>query len=263
MVLDYKTIGEKIEPVVVILGFLTLWQMVALLKLVSPVILPTPTTILQSLYYMIFTPVGGATLFVHIWASIEKFLIGFVVAGILGSFLGILMGWNKNVNSIFAPLFEVFRFIPPVAWISFAILWFGMGLTAQTYIIFIGVFVPVLENSRQAIKMIDPMYMQIARVFGVPNRTIFWKVLFPAGLPLLIAGVRIGMGIGWMCLVAAEMISRPSLLGGEGLGYLIETSRMTLHSDYIIGGMLLIGLIGYCMDVVIRYLEKVLCPWHR
>ena len=207
--------------------------------------------------------VGGATLIVHVWASLEKFFIGFLVAAFLGSFLGIWMGWSKRVNSVFAPFFEIIRFIPPVAWISFAILWFGMGLAAQSYIIGIGAFIPALENSRQSIKLIDPIYIQVARVFGASDRTIFWKVLLPAGLPLLIAGVRIGMGIGWMCLVAAEMISRPTLLGGEGLGYLIETSRMTLRSDYIIGGMLLIGVIGYCLDVAIRYLEKVLCPWRR
>jgi len=263
MVLGYQTIWKKIEPVVVIFVFLGVWELVASLKLVNPVILPAPIVILKSLYHMIFTPAGGATLVVHIWASIEKFIIGFMIAAILGSFLGIWMGWSENVNSIVAPLFEVIRFIPPVAWISFAIIWFGMGLAAQTYIIGVGVFVPALENSRQAIKMIDPIYIKVARVFGASDKTIFWKILLPAGLPLLIAGVRIGMGIGWMCLVAAEMISRPTLLGGEGLGYLIETSRKTLRSDYIIGGMLLIGLIGYCMDVAIRYLEKVICPWRR
>lgn len=263
MAIEYNRIRLKIEPVAVILAFLILWQLVAMLKVVSPVLLPAPTTIIKSFYHMLFNPVGGAKLIVHIWASIEKFLIGFLIAAILGSFLGIWMGWSDKMNAVVAPLFEIIRFIPPVAWISFAILWFGMGLAAQTYIIGIGVFVPALENSRQAIKMIDPIYIKVARVFGASDRTIFWKILLPAGLPLLIAGIRIGMGIGWMCLVAAEMISRPTLLGGEGLGYLIETSRKTLHSDYIIGGMLLIGLIGYCMDVAIRYIEKVICPWRR
>ena len=88
-------------------------------------------------------------------------------------------------------------------------------------------------------------------------------MVIPAGLPILIAGIRIGLGIGWMCLVAAEMISRPSLIGGEGLGYLIETARMNLRSDYIIGGMIMIGSIGYCLDVAIRYIEKRLCPWRE
>jgi len=263
MVLAGNSIVKKIEPVFVVLSFLIIWEIVSVFNIVSPLVLPEPIKIIKSLYHMIFTPVGGATLIVHIWASLEKFFIGFIVAASLGAFLGIWMGWSEKVNSIFSPLFQVIRFIPPVAWISFAILWFGMGLAAQSYIIGIGVFIPVLENSRLSIKMIDPIYIQVARVFGVSDRTIFWKVLLPAGLPLLIAGVRIGMGIGWMCLVAAEMISRPTLLGGEGLGYLIETSRMTLRSEYIIGGMLLIGLIGYCLDVVIRYLEKVLCPWRR
>jgi ABC-type nitrate/sulfonate/bicarbonate transport system permease component len=263
MVLAPRYIVKKIEPFIVVLSLLIIWEMVSALNLVNPLILPEPSKILKSLYNMLFTPVGGATLIVHVWASLEKFFIGFLVAAFLGSFLGIWMGWSQRVNSVFAPFFEIIRFIPPVAWISFAILWFGMGLAAQSYIIGIGAFIPALENSRQTIKLIDPIYIQVARVFGASDRTIFWKVLLPAGLPLLIAGVRIGMGIGWMCLVAAEMISRPTLLGGEGLGYLIETSRMTLRSDYIIGGMLLIGVIGYCLDVAIRCLEKVLCPWRR
>lgn len=263
MVVASKSIVKKIEPIIVVLSFLLIWEMIAALNLVSPLILPEPTKIVTSLYNMLFIPVGGATLVEHVWASLEKFFIGFLIAASLGSFLGIWMGWSEKVNSIFAPIFEIIRFIPPVAWISFAILWFGMGLAAQSYIIGIGAFIPALENSRRTIKLIDPIYIQVARVFGASDKTIFWKILLPAGLPLLIAGVRIGMGIGWMCLVAAEMISRPTLLGGEGLGYLIETSRMTLRSDYIIGGMLLIGLIGYCLDVVIRYVEKVLCPWKR
>jgi ABC-type nitrate/sulfonate/bicarbonate transport system permease component len=258
---DNKIFFEKVEPFLIILILLVGWQLLSTLKLINPTFLPSPIDIGFTLYSLLFTPMGGATLLTHVFASLEKFFAGFLFSTALGVLLGILMGWNEKVNSVVSPFFEVLRFIPPIAWISFAILWFGLGLAAQAYIIGIGVFVPTLENSRQTIRLIDPVYIQAARTFGAKGWSILWKVVIPAGLPILIAGIRIGLGIGWMCLVAAEMISRPSLIGGEGLGYLIETARMNLRSDYIISGMIMIGSIGYCLDIAIKYIEKRLCPW--
>jgi len=252
---------RKVEPLFVILACLVAWQLSSFFKLIDPTFLPSPLDVGITLFNLIFTPMGGATLGMHVLASLEKFFLGFLVAGTLGILLGILMGWNDKVNSVVSPFFEVLRFIPPIAWISFAILWFGLGLAAQAYIIGIGVFIPTLENSRQTIRLIDPIYIQAARTFGAKGWSILFRVVIPAGLPILIAGIRIGLGIGWMCLVAAEMISRPSLLGGEGLGFLIETARMNLRSDYIVGGMILIGIIGYCLDTLVRCIEMKLCPW--
>lgn len=253
----------KLASFISIACFILLWWLISVSGLISPRFLPSPGSIIVSLYHMIWEPFASVTLQGHIWASIRRFIVAFIVATGIAIPLGAWMGWNEKINAIVSPVFEVLRFIPPIAWVPFAILWFRLGLKSECFIIAIGIFVPCLVNSRAGIRFVDPILIQAARTLGAKGRDILWHVSIPWSLPIIVGGVRIGMGLGWMCLVAAEMISRPTLKGSAGLGAMIEVARVTLSSQYIIGGMLIIGVLGILMDLAASYFEKKLGRWRE
>lgn len=253
----------KFATLISIGGFVLLWSLISVSGIVNPRFLPPPWSVITCLYGMISTPFASVTIQGHIWASIQRFIVAFIVATGIAIPLGVWMGWNERVNAVVGPIFEVLRFIPPIAWVPFAILWFRLGLKSECFIIGIGIFVPSLVNSRTGIRLVDPVLIQAAKTLGAKGRDILWHVGIPWSLPIIVGGVRIGMGLGWMCLVAAEMISRPTLKGSAGLGALIEVARVTLSSQYIIGGMLMIGALGALMDIGARYFEKRVGHWRE
>jgi ABC-type nitrate/sulfonate/bicarbonate transport system permease component len=201
----------------------------------------------------------GGTLIDHIIASLKISLGGFVLAACVGIPLGLLMGWSKKVDAIVTPIFEVVRQIPPIAWIPLAILWFGIGDFAKSFIIWLASFVPCVINSYTGVKLVDPMFIDLAKTFGAKDRQIFFHVVLPASLPAILTGLRHGLSLSWMCLLASEMVGAK-----EGLGYLILLGMDMANIAMIIGGMLVIGIVGGLTSTILIYLlERILCPWKR
>jgi ABC-type nitrate/sulfonate/bicarbonate transport system permease component len=153
---------------------------------------------------------------------------------------------------------EIVRPIPPLAWIPIAILWFGIGIKSAAFIIFLGAFFPILLNTVSGVRSIDPVIIEAARVLNAGRRFIFLKVLIPGAVPSILTGMRIGLGIGWMSLVAAEFTG---VRQGYGLGYMIMTARDIQRPDEIIAGMLVIGLIGLGIDACLRTAERRWVRW--
>jgi ABC-type nitrate/sulfonate/bicarbonate transport system permease component len=172
--------------------------------------------------------------------------------------LGILMGWSRRVRDWIEPLVEILRPIPPLAWIPIAILWFGIGIRSAAFIIFLGAFFPVLLNTVSGVRSIDPLLIEAAQMLNAGRRFIFLKVLLPGSVPSILTGMRIGIGIGWMSLVAAEFTG---VRQGYGLGYMIMTARDIQRPDEILAGMLVIGLIGLGIDGGLRLAERRLVRW--
>jgi NitT/TauT family transport system permease protein/taurine transport system permease protein len=172
--------------------------------------------------------------------------------------LGIIMGCFKWVNEQVDPIIEILRPIPPIAWIPLSILWFGVGNTQNQFIIFLGIFFPILLNTIDAVKNIEPNLIRAARCLGARGLNVITRVVLRAALPQIVTGIRIGLGVGWMALVAAELVGANS-----GLGFLINDARTVLRTDFILDGMLSIGIIGLTIDRVIRYSAKKLMPWSR
>jgi NitT/TauT family transport system permease protein/taurine transport system permease protein len=168
------------------------------------------------------------------------------------------MGCFKWVNEQVDPIIEILRPIPPIAWIPLSILWFGVGNTQNQFIIFLGIFFPILLNTIDAVKNIEPNLIRAARCLGARGLNVITRVVLRAALPQIVTGIRIGLGVGWMALVAAELVGANS-----GLGFLINDARTVLRTDYILDGMLAIGMIGLIIDRVIRYSAKRLMPWSR
>ena len=167
------------------------------------------------------------------------------------------MGWFRWLDDVVTPLFDALRFIAPVAWVPFAALWFGTGAGGPAVIIFAGAFPPCLINAYRGARNVDVLYLEAASVLGVGSFRMITDVLFPAAVPSIIAGLRIGAGLGWMSLVGAELIAASS-----GMGNLIVRAQSAIATDTVMAGMIAIGLVGVVIDVLLRRLERWLLK-HR
>ena len=170
--------------------------------------------------------------------------------------LGVAMGWWKPIHEQINPLVEMLRPIPPLAWIPLSILWFGVGDTQNQFIILLGIFFPILLNTIAGVKSVEPNLVRAARCLGGGEAAVLRRVVLPAALPQIVTGVRIGLGVGWMALVAAELVGANS-----GLGFLINDARTLLRTDIVIVGMITIGLVGLGLDIMIRELSRRALPW--
>lgn len=215
------------------------------------VLMPAPTVIAKTAAGMI---VSGELWF-HLLASIKREAVAFLFSAIAIP-LGIAMGWWRVVYNQVSPIMEILRPIPPLAWIPLSILWLGIGDEQNEFIIFLGMFFPILVNTIVGVKNIEPNLVRAARSLGAPEFKVLARVVFKGALPQIITGIRIGLGVGWMALVAAELVGANS-----GLGFLINDARSMLRTDVIVVGMLTIGLIGLLIDVAIRVLSRRLLPW--
>ncbi|HEX5052979.1 MAG TPA: ABC transporter permease [Planctomycetota bacterium] len=188
----------------------------------------------------------------YVVASLFRVTIGFLLAVLLGVPLGLVCGWVPALARALNPLIQVLRPISPIAWIPVAILWFGVDDRAPIFLIFLASVFPITVSSMAAVQGIQPVYLRAARNFGLGRVELFRRVILPATLPQILTAVRIALGIAWLVVVAAEMIAVNS-----GLGFLIIDARNAgKRYDLVVAGMVLIGLIGLCLDQLVRRLER-------
>ncbi|MFI5317182.1 MAG: ABC transporter permease [Myxococcota bacterium] len=210
-------------------------------------IFPTPWQVVAGTGELI----ASGALWQHIGASLFRVSAGFALAVAVAVPLGLWMGWVRGAYGTLNPIFQMLRPISPIAWIPIAILWFGVGDASPIYLIFISSVFPMVVQTTAGVHTIERRYLRAAENFGVSRSALFRQVVIPAALPQIIVGMRIGLGVAWLVVVAAEMIALHS-----GLGYLIIDSRNAGNRyDLVIAGMIIIGLIGLLLDGVMRRLE--------
>ncbi|MBU6224183.1 MAG: ABC transporter permease [Burkholderiales bacterium] len=239
------------------LGFLAFWYLARFVNLTPPQFLPMPHEVVAKFLALFHQPFAGSTLDEHMLASLRRFAMGFGLAAVIGVPLGLAMGWFRWLDDVVTPLFDALRFIAPVAWVPFAALWFGTGAGGPALIIFAGAFPPCLINAYRGARNVDVLYLEAASVLGVNSFRMITDVLFPAAVPSIIAGLRIGAGLGWMSLVGAELIAASS-----GMGNLIVRAQSAIATDTVMAGMIAIGIVGVVIDVLLRRLERLLLK-HR
>ena len=234
-------------PVLVIAALIAAWW--AAVVLTGSVVFPTPGQVVTGTMELI----RDGTLFEHIGASLLRVGIGFSLAVLVAVPLGLWMGWVQGAYDTLNPLFQMLRPISPIAWIPIAILWFGVGDVSPIFLIFLASVFPMVVQTTVGVHTIEKRYLRAAANFGVSRATLFRQVVIPAVLPQVIVGMRIGLGVAWLVVVAAEMIALRS-----GLGYLIIDSRNAGNRyDLVIAGMVIIGLIGLLLDGLMRLLERM------
>jgi len=226
-------------------------------KIISPAFLPAPHNIVIDFFRILRSSYVGNTLIGHTLVSLQIVLGGFFLAVAIGIPLGILMGWFKRIEAIVDPLFQLLRPIPPLAWIPLSLLWFGIGIKSKIFVIWLSAFVPCVINSYTGIRLTEPLLVKAALGLGVKRqRDLLREVAIPSSLPVILGGVRIGLGSAWMTLVAAELLASDA-----GLGYMMQMARRALEPSVVILGMLIIGVLGALMARGLRALEKRICPW--
>ncbi len=248
---DMSQIRQALPSVALLALLIAVWW--AVVVATSSVIFPTPGQVVTGTIELI----RDGTLFLHIAASLLRVAAGFLLAVAIGVPLGLWMGWKRGAYDTLNPIFQILRPISPIAWIPIAILWFGVGNASPIYLIFISSVFPLVVQTTVGVHTIDTRYLRAAENFGVSRFTLFRRVVIPAALPQIVVGMRIGLGVAWLVVVAAEMIALRS-----GLGYLIIDSRNAGNRyDLVIAGMIIIGLIGLSLDGVMRLLEEL--KWVR
>ena len=233
-------------------GFFGLWWAVAVSGLVPSRVLPDPPSVLRSIAHLLRHPYAGSTLLGHATASVQRFLLGFALAALVGIPLGLLMGWYRWLDDLVSPLFEMVRFVAPIAWVPFAALWFGTGIGGPILIIFSGAFPPCLINAYRGARQVDRVLVEAAQSLGASSARIIVQVLVPAALPAIVAGLRVSAGLGWQSLVGAELI-----VVSSGLGYLMVQAQATLRTPVVMASMVSIGLIGMVLDSLLRALQRL------
>ena len=224
-----------------------------LLDRTTRALLPPPQDVVKAAWEL----ARSGELWTHLRDSIKREAVAFLWATSAIP-LGIAMGWWRAVEEQVDPLVEVLRPVPPLAWIPLSILWFGVGDTQNQFIIFLGCFFPILLNTIAGVKGVEPNLVRAARCLGAGEGRILWRVVLRAAMPQIITGVRVGLGVGWMALVAAELVGANS-----GLGFLINDARTVLRTDYVIVGMATIGVVGLAIDSLIRAAGAKMLPWSQ
>ncbi|MEM0350850.1 MAG: ABC transporter permease [Archaeoglobaceae archaeon] len=191
--------------------------------------------------------------------SLYHYAFGFSIAVILGVLTGLLMGYSKTFERILSPIVELLRPIPPIAWIPIAILLLKLTHTAAAFIIFIGAFFPVLLNTRHGVANVEIKYIEAGMTLGANKVEIIKKIIIPAAMPSILTGIRVGSGVAWMCVVAAELFG----VSAYGLGYQIEMARLYHAPEIVISYMLCIGLVGFLLDGIYRLIERKILKWRR
>jgi ABC-type nitrate/sulfonate/bicarbonate transport system permease component len=237
--------------------FFWLWDFVGERRILGSS-LARPHEVLIQLADMVTNPLAGKSLFGHIWASTQRILIGFVIASVVAVPLGLLMALNPYINAVVKPVFDLLKPMPPIAWISISILWFGIGEASKVFIIIIGTFVPCLLNSYNGVRLIEPELYDVVRMLGGNRRQEIINVCFPASFPAIFAGLQISLSIAWTCVLAAELVSARS-----GLGFVIILGMNLARPALIVGGMVVIAVVAWLTTLLVTALEKLVCPWKR
>lgn len=239
-------------PIILIFG----WEAVAIL-LNNPFILPRIEAVVAVLLEPTKNILGSGSLLEGAGLSLYRVLLGFLTAAAVAIPLGILMGRYPTVQDLADGVIQLFRPIPPLAWLPVALAWFKIGLTSIVFIIFIGAFFPIVLNTIAGVKSVNRTWLETATVYGASERQIMTKVVLPAAAPTIWTGLRVSLGIAWQCVVAAEMLPGTT----SGLGYMIMAAYNLGQMQVIIAGMIVIGFISLVLDALFRGVEGRMFAW--
>ncbi|AUY84651.1 taurine ABC transporter permease TauC [Escherichia coli] len=237
---------------------LTVWWTVAALQLISPLFLPPLQQVLAKLL-TIAGPQGfmDATLWQHLAASLTRIVLALLAAVVIGIPVGIAMGLSPTVRGILDPVIELYRPVPPLAYLPLMVIWFGIGETSKILLIYLAIFAPVAMSALAGVKSAQQVRIRAAQSLGASRAQVLWFVILPGALPEILTGLRIGLGVGWSTLVAAELIAATC-----GLGFMVQSAGEFLATDVVLAGIAVIAIIAFLLELGLRALQRRLTPWH-
>jgi len=243
---------STVTTVVLIAG----WFLVTNMGWVKPLFLPAPQAVWGKFILAATEGVSNSTLAQHTLASLSRIFGAFFLACITAIPIGILMGTNRVMRGIFDPPIEFYRPLPPLAYLPLVIIWFGIGESSKILLIYLAIFAPMAISARAGVRSVSIEQIHAAYAMGASRAQIVFQVILKAALPEIFTGMRIGIGVGWTTLVAAEMVAAT-----RGLGFMVLNAAEFLASDTVIMGIIVIGLFAFAFDLLMRYVERLLLPW--
>lgn len=246
-------IGLSVSAVII---FFLLWQVVGTQQWIDPLLLPPLSDIALTAGELVQEGYRQVPLWQHIAVSVARALSAFSVAILVGVPLGLLMGLSEPIAAVLNPFVQFLRPLPKIALIPLAVVWLGIGESSKFFLIFIATFLSVVVGACAAVERLGRVRIRVAQTLGASRRQIFFRVVLPDTLPELFTTVRLSIGIGWTSLIAAEMVAATS-----GLGWMVINASAYLRTDIVMLGILLLGGIGYLLDLLIVVLQRVLVPW--
>lgn len=237
---------------------LLIWWSVTALGLISPLFLPAPQQVLSKLL-LIASPQGfmDATLWQHLAASLTRMLVALLAAAAVGIPVGIAMGLSPTARGLLDPLIELYRPVPPLAYLPLMVIWFGIGETAKILLIYLAIFAPVTLSTLAGVRNTQQVRLRAAQSLGASRWQLLRWVILPGALPEILTGLRIGLGVGWSTLVAAELIAAT-----RGLGFMVQSAGEFLATDVVLAGIAVIALIAFTLELGLRALQRRLTPWN-
>jgi len=232
--------------------FCIVWEVGSRTGLISNRLIPAPSQVAEAAWELL----GDGILLRDIYWSRRRALFGMVLGSVLGIVVGLFTGRVPAVRLLLEPVIQVLRPIPGIAWIPFAILWFGVGEVPKLFIISLGVFFPVWLATHVGVMATRSQYLEAAQSLGLEPHELFYRVVLPAALPTIVTGLRQGLAIAFILVVAAELTGASS-----GLGNLISQSHLTFRTDRMLVGLALLGVLGALVDFGFSRLARWLVHW--
>lgn len=239
-----------------VLAVLGAWWLVAWAGLIPPLYLPGPAAVMRALLQVARVGYMDATLWQHLEASLLRVLAALLLALATAIPLGLVLGLNQVLKALVDPLIEFYRPIPPLAYLPLIVIWFGIGEVSKVLLIFLAIFAPVVVATTAGVLAVDPIRVRVAQSLGASRLQVVRFVVLPSALPTIVTGIRIALGAGWSTLVAAELIAAT-----RGLGFMIQSASQFLATDLVVGGILIIALVAFLFEIVLRRLQRHLSPW--
>jgi len=233
---------------------LVLWEVCARFGVIDTRFFPAPSQIIRTL----FTMIQSGELQVHLMASLQRLGLGFLTGGIPALIIGVVMGLNSTIRAMIDPLISATYPIPKSSILPLALLVLGLGEASKVFMVAIGVFYPVAMNAMTGVRQINSIYLDVGHNFKASRFDIFRTIALPGAMPMIMTGIRLGVGMGLVLIAIAEMVGARS-----GLGFLIWNAWETFSVEQMYVGLFVIALIGFVLTVIVNEIEKILVPWRN
>jgi taurine transport system permease protein len=240
---------------ITVLALIAVWWLAALLKIVPALFLPSPVAVLKKLVDVSINGFADATLGAHLFASLGRIAAALLIAIVTGVPTGLAMGLSRIARGLLDPLIELYRPIPPLAYLPLVIIWFGIGEGSKIFLIYLAAFAPIAIATAAGVRAVPGSRINAARALGASRLQVITHVVLPSTLPDILTGIRIGLGSGWSTLVAAELVAAT-----RGLGFMIQSASQFLVTDVVVMGILVIAAVAFALELIVRAAQRVSSP---
>ncbi len=235
---------------------LLIWQLVTSFGWIAPLFLPPPSAVWAKLLQVSGEGFMDATLWQHAIASLSRVAVALLVALATAIPVGLWMGLSPTARGVLDPFIELYRPVPPLAYLPLIVIWFGIGELSKVLLISLAIFAPVVIATATGVRSTDETRLRAAQSFGATRAQLLRHVVLPSALPDILTGVRVGLGVGWSTLVAAELVAAT-----RGLGFMVQSAAQFLSTDIVVLGIFVIALIAFALELALRAVQRKLVPW--